>query len=150
MEIIIIIIIVYFIMHNIEIDGNYNWISLDAANGGCFGETLSVFITYLNGYNLSLSWVTVKWIVDKKGKLVQVYDINWWKQQLEYLVKNSIDNNKRNIEQYVYKYVIPSIFELLWLDNGDLIQIKDYNELYHFINSLLKDHLDIVVQKIIQ
>ncbi len=134
MQIVIIIFYNDFPMHNIEIDGNYNRISLDAANGGCFGETLSVFVTYLNGYNsnndkiqnylyvvsideirhASLSWVTVKWIMDKKGKNVHVYDINWWKTQLEYLLKHSSDNNK-NIEQYVYKYVIPSIFEFITL-----------------------------------
>ncbi len=140
--------------------GDYNRISLDAAIGGCFGETLSAFETnfdydfdiplikeYLNGIAMdeiqhaSLAWVTVKWIIDQSKDKVEVSDTQWWKQQLSQR-RESIANDYI----YVYDVVIPSILKVLSPNNSELKE-DDYVILYNDIHQLLKNHLDIYSQK---
>eukprot|EP00487_Bulimina_marginata_P007183 TRINITY_DN27813_c0_g1_i1.p1 TRINITY_DN27813_c0_g1~~TRINITY_DN27813_c0_g1_i1.p1 ORF type:complete len:129 (-),score=25.44 TRINITY_DN27813_c0_g1_i1:289-636(-) len=93
----------------------------------------------------SLSWVAVKWIIDQTMERVEVSDIKWWRQKL-LAMKEGINNNNSNnnaIYEYIYNDVISSILDLLWAQNGDLIEIEDYAVLYDDIKQLMENQFKI-------
>ena len=86
-----------FPKHEVHVDRDWNRISIDAALGGCIGETLAAFkmkrdVSAVLGYegqmamdevkHAALAWASVKWMTAQREHL-DVADDEWWMRKAE-------------------------------------------------------------------
>eukprot|EP01084_Bolivina_argentea_P309124 534659_1 len=146
-----------FPSHVIDVNGDWNRISMDTAIGGCIGETLSAF-TYLNDdvndnmlneylnkivmdeiRHASFAWVSVKWIIDHKND-VNVADVEWWDRELVKRSNGTVDY----VQRKVYVEMIPDILNLIWNTNQNNLCVEDngyYKKLYGVIEDMMRVRL---------